>query len=36
VADASVMPTMPSSNCNAVCIMIGAKPADMIADDVRG
>uniref|UniRef100_H2Y9U3 Glucose-methanol-choline oxidoreductase N-terminal domain-containing protein n=1 Tax=Ciona savignyi TaxID=51511 RepID=H2Y9U3_CIOSA len=33
VADASVMPTIPSANTQAACYMIGEKAADMIKQD---
>ncbi len=33
VADASVMPTVPSGNTNAVCIMIGERLADFMLQD---
>jgi choline dehydrogenase len=35
VADASVMPAVPSGNCHAGIVAIGEKAADMIKDDRR-
>lgn len=36
VADASVMPSIPSSNTNAAAIMIGEKAADLMAHAIAG
>jgi choline dehydrogenase len=33
VADASVMPEIPSGNINAPCIMIGERASDLIRQD---
>ena len=35
IADASVMPTMPSGNTNIPCIMVGEKCADMVLADAN-
>lgn len=35
VADASVMPTMPSGNTSIPCMMIGEKCADMVLSDAK-
>ena len=35
IADASIMPTMPSGNTNAACIMIGERASDIIKADNR-
>jgi choline dehydrogenase len=35
VADASVMPAVPSGNCHAGIVAIAEKAADMIKDDRR-
>jgi choline dehydrogenase len=36
VADASVFPTIPSSNTNAASIVVGERAADFLLDDARG
>lgn len=35
VADASIMPTMPSGNTSIPCMMVGEKCADMVLDDAQ-
>jgi choline dehydrogenase len=35
VVDASVLPTIPSSNTNAAAIMVGEKGADLVRADSR-
>jgi choline dehydrogenase len=35
VIDASVMPTIPSSNINAAAIMVGERGADLVLEDAR-
>ena len=35
IADASVMPTVPSGNTNVPCMMVGEKCADMVLEDAE-
>jgi choline dehydrogenase-like flavoprotein len=35
VIDASIFPTVPSGNINGPCIMVGAKGADLVLEDMR-